>query len=165
MSSQVWLPQCYPWHALQITKKMNPFCDIFNLFMSISSLVTNGWLCLRASENKHFHLWGAISLKFKPLLTMHLPKPFTMQILYCLFTIKPSISPYINKFMLTLHISSQYCFQFEQRVYQFRKGKNNENLLSEFYQQNSKGSQYLNSLTTVRTCNSWLIESENIWSD
>jgi hypothetical protein len=70
---------------------MNPFCNIFNLFVSVSLVITNGCFCLRASKNTHFLLGGAISSVFKPLPIMHMTKHFTMQILYCLFTIKPSL--------------------------------------------------------------------------
>jgi hypothetical protein len=83
------------------------------LFTSISSLISNGYSCLRISENKCFLLGGAISLKFKPLLIMHVTKHFTMLILYCLFTVKSNTSPDINRLTLTLHITTWYHFQFE----------------------------------------------------
>jgi hypothetical protein len=83
------------------------------LITSVSPLIRNGYSRLRTSENKHFLLRGAISSKFKPLLIMHTIKQFTMRILYCLFTIKPSTSPYINRLTLTLHITTRYRIQYE----------------------------------------------------
>jgi hypothetical protein len=44
---------------------------------------------------------------------MHATKDFTVWIIYCLSTIKPSTSPCINRLTFIVHITNQYDLKFE----------------------------------------------------
>jgi hypothetical protein len=48
-----------------------------------------------------------------PVNSLLLSARQTTSIVYCLFPVKPRISPYINRLTLNLHITTRYHFQFE----------------------------------------------------